>query len=180
MAAHSDNSGLIKLGIAGGALYYAYKQGWLAFLGLGTGTGTPTSTGGTPAGSGTGTPAPTPPVPPVAPAAPSGPPAPSLTSLYTQLVNAVGPAQGAQLASGGQRFGPDDYNSILMGIYPAAGPLPDPNSLFADTGWSRPSAMTIAGYWSKTSQWLQQNKGLSGVNGYSGLAGLAMRQGWGA
>ena len=174
-----DNSGLIKLGIAGAGIWYAYKQGWLSFLGLGTGTGT--TTGSTPA-TGTGTPAPTPPpAPPPSAAAPPplGPPAPSLSSLYTQLVNAVGPAQAAQVASGGQRFGPDDYNAILMQVYPAAGPLPDPNSLFSDTGWSRPSAMPIAAYWSKTSAWLQQNKGLSGLNPYPGLAGLAMRQGWG-
>jgi hypothetical protein len=161
----SDNSGLIKLGIAGAGLYYAYSQGWLSFLGIGSAAAT--STAVPPVSSpGTGQ-------PPVtqAPAAPSAP-LPSLASLYTQLVNAAGAAH-----TPGSNPGPDEYNSLLMGIYPAAGPLPDPNSLFASTGWQRPNGMPIAAYWSITSVWLQQNKGLSGVNGYAGLGALAMRAG---
>jgi hypothetical protein len=171
--AQSDSSGLIKIGVLAGVGWYAYNKGWLSFLGLGTGTGTPT---GTPPAGGAATTPVTPPPAPVTPP-PAGPPLPSLSALYTQLVNAAGPAQAAQLASGGQRFGPDDFNAILVGIYPAAGPLPDPNQLFGDTGWSRPAAMPIASYWAKTSGWLQQNKGLAGVNGYAGLGALAAR--WG-
>jgi hypothetical protein len=174
--AQSDNSGLIKFGVLAGVGWYAYNKGWLSFLGLGTGTGTPT---GTPPAGGAATPPVTPPPAPVTTPPSAGPPPPSLSALYTQLVNAAGPAQAAQLASGGQRFGPDDFNAILVGIYPAAGPLPDPNQLFGDTGWSRPAAMPIASYWAKTSAWLQQNKGLAGVNGYAGLGALAARQrGW--
>jgi hypothetical protein len=163
----ADNSGLIKLGIAGAAAYYAYSQGWLSFLGIGTqAAATPAAV--LPPGSTGGAVSPAAPVD--SPQAPT--PGPSLASLYTSLVNAAGAAH-----SPGSNPGPDEYNSLLMGIYPAAGPLPDPVSLFASTGWARPNGMPIAAYWSLTSVWLQQNKGLSGVNAYAGLGALAMRAG---
>jgi hypothetical protein len=171
--AQSDNSGLIKLGIAGAVGWYAYTQGWLSFLGIGSAAASTT-----PAATSGSTPVPPAATVPQGGATPPAPTGPSLTSLYSQLVAAVGPAQAAQLASGGQRFGPDDYNAILMQIYPEAGPLPDPNQLFGASGWSRPSAMPIATYWAATSQWLQQNKGLSGLNGYAGLGALARQRGW--
>jgi hypothetical protein len=168
----SDNSGLIKLGIAGAAAYYAYSQGWLSFLGIGTAAAPaaagvpPVAVGGSVAAPGAAV-APPPPV-----TAPAGP---SLSSLYTQLVAAAGAAHQP-----GDNPGPDEYNALLTSIYPAAGPLPDPVQLFAGTGWSRPGGMPIAAYWSLTSTWLQANKGLSGLNAYAGLGAIAVRQrGWG-
>jgi hypothetical protein len=167
----SDNSGLIKLGIAGAAAYYAYSQGWLSFLGIGTAAPTTAAGVATPPVAGSVA-APGAAVTPTPPAAVAGP---SLSSLYTQLVAAAGASHQP-----GSNPGPDEYNALLMGIYPAAGPLPDPNQLFAGTGWSRPGGMPIAAYWSVTSTWLQANKGLSGLNGYAGLGAIAMRQrGWG-
>ncbi len=163
----SDNSGLIKLGIAGAAAYYAYSQGWLSFLGIGTPAATTTAGLPSPPVSG-----------PIASAVAANPPAatpagPSLSSLYTQLVAAAGAAHQP-----GDNPGPDEYNALLTSIYPAAGPLPDPVQLFASTGWARPGGMPIAAYWSLTSTWLQANKGLSGLNAYAGLGALAMQRGW--
>ncbi len=163
----SDNSGFIKIGVVGVVGWYAYTKGWLSFLGIGPAAAATPVVPVTPTPTASSQPAQTAAAPP--PAASAGPAAPSLTSLYTQLVNAAGSANVHD---------PDNYNALLVGIYPAAGPLPDPNQLFAGTGWARPAQMPIASYWSLTSAWLQQNKGLAGMNGYSGLGALARKRGW--
>jgi hypothetical protein len=152
----ADNSGMIKIALFGGAAFLAYKQGWLSSIGIGTPS--PTSTSGTatqPVGT-TGSP-----IVPAAPSQPSGAATPTLDSLGAQIVT----------AAGGQSMGPDGFNSILTQIYPAAGPLPDPNQLFGPSGWARPASMGFATYWAITAPWLKANKGLSGI-GRHGLGFL--------
>ena len=168
----SDNSGLIKVAAIGVAAYYAYSQGWLSFLGIGTAAAASTPVV-TPPAAGAVPPVASPVVAPVV-TPPAAPAAPSLDSLGAAIVTAV---KGASV-------GPDDYNYFLTQIYPAAGPLPDPVSLFASTGWARPQPMGFSTYWTITAPWLKANKGLSGygpqgLGGYAGLGAIAMRRGWG-
>jgi hypothetical protein len=93
---------------------------------------------------------------------------PSLDALGAQIVARVGSGSA----------GPDEFNSLLTQIYPAAGPLPDPNQLFAGSGWSRPQTMGFSTYWTATAPWLKANKGLSGFGSYGlGLIGELAAEG---
>jgi hypothetical protein len=157
----ADNSGMIKIAAIGGAAFLAYRQGWLSFLGIGT-----PATAVSPA---TGTPVTAVP----SSVAPAASPVPSLDSVYGSLVQQVGPLNSDHT------MGPDGYNALLIQIYPAAAPLPDPVSLFSGTDWARPAAMPIASYWSRMAPWLQQNRGFAGLGIYGTLGALAMQQrGW--
>jgi hypothetical protein len=174
----ADNSGLIKMGIAGAVAWYAYSQGWLSFLGIGTAAAAAPATAAAPAASPVAAAVP-PLAPPVVPpvTAPAASATPSLDALGAQLVRALGSSANAA------GVGPDAYNAVLTQIYPAAGPLPDPNTLFAGSGWARPQGMTFPVYWTATAPWLKANKGLSGygphgLGGYAGLGAIAMRHGW--
>lgn len=160
----ADNSGFLKIGLFAGAGFLAWQQGWFSKLGIGSQAASPAAG--------------TLPSQPAAGAAVKAPPGPSLSDLYAKLVTAVGAATAATADANGvvTRPGPDEFNAILTQIYPAAGPLPDPGPMFP--GWTRGQAMPIATYWAATSAWLTANRGLSGLNAYSGLAGLAQRRGW--
>jgi hypothetical protein len=115
------------------------------------------------------------PAPPATPPATPPPAAPSLDSLGAAVTKAL----GSQMNAAG--VGPDAYNYAVTSVYPAAGPLPDPNQLFAGTGWARPAAMDFTTYWTYTAPWLKANKGLSGYGGglgaYYALGALARRMG---
>jgi hypothetical protein len=138
-----ETNKMLMLGGAAGALWYFYIR-------------KPDPTTAAPAKTPAGAPAGG-----TAPAA-----GPSLDTLYGQLVAAVGAAHVP-----GDNAGPDEYDALLGQVYPPlAGVLPDPNQLFAGTGWARPSGMPVAAYWSKMAPWLKTNKGLSGV----GLYGLGI------
>jgi hypothetical protein len=142
---------LIKVGLFGVAAYIAYKQGWLAKLGIGAETPATTTarTGGilTTAG-GVETPL-------------TGP-APTLDGLYTRMV-----ALAAK--NGVTTTGPDGWNYYLNETGLVSG-LPDPLEVFP--GVDRTQPMTSAEYWAGMSAWLARNKGLSGPGIFGGLAGL--------
>lgn len=159
----ADGTKVALLGAAGFAVYWFYLRPATASTATPTIPTTPTPP---PTGTGAGT---TPPGSPphlscTAPLVASADgtscvsPPPSLDQLYGQLVNAAG-------AAGVDSHNPDGYNWMLTQILQQAGitvSLPDPNQLFAGSGWSRPDNMPIAFYWSLTAPWLKQNKGLSG------------------
>ena len=158
----ADNSGMIKLAVAGAVAYYAYSQGWFASLGIGTAAAaTPAATPALPAA-------------PVAPAAPVNPNpitgSNTLAGIYSRMIAAAGP-------------GP--YNADVWNTYLAtAGSLtpPDPMPIFtaAVPGFTRSQTLTAAQYWGVMAPALTAQQGLSGMGRvFAGLGAIraTMRRG---
>lgn len=156
----ADNSTLIKVGAVGAALYIAYTQGWLSFLGIGTAaTATPTATPAT-----SGTPATSAGAVPTTPSAAS----PStLDALYTKFL-AAAKAGGSDTGT----LGVDGWGWYLnqSGIT-----APDPMPIFsaAVPGFDRSQQFTITQYWAVMAPALKTQLGLSGLGMYGALAGMA-------
>lgn len=149
--ADSGFNTLIKVGLFGAAAYIAYKQGWLAKLGIGTEQPATTTiqTGGvlTTAG-GVETQL-------IGPAV-------TLDGLYNRMVALASKA-------GITTTGPDGWTYYLAETGLVSG-LPDPAQVFP--GVDRSVAMTPPQYWAGMSAWLKANKGFSGLGIFGGLAGL--------
>lgn len=147
-----SNSGLIKVALIGGAAYFAYRQGWLSFLGLGS----PAVTTAAPA-------------PPVS-TAPPVVGANSLDGIHAQLVAMVKAPAAV-----------DEWDYALNQIMaPLGKTAPDPMPIFsaAVPGFSRGQLLTDAQYWGIMAPALKAQLGLSGLGMYGGLAALSMGSRW--
>jgi hypothetical protein len=158
----ADSSKVLPILLIGGAGYFVYK--WMAT----PSSATPT-TPGTAGTAGTATPA----------AAPASPPQSSYNSLdatYQRLaamVAANGPTDPALSQVQGQwtAKSADVFNYYLGKVsqYNL-----DANGMAAAFGPSAP--LTLGQFWSGASNWLAQNKGLTGIGG-KGLAGIIASRG---
>jgi len=155
----------MKVGLFGAALYLAYSQGWLSFLGLGTAaapaTGTPATAGSTPLAVGVPTPIPV-----------STSPAPvnassTLDALYTKMVTAA-------KAAGTTSTGVDGWGYYLNNSGITA---PDPIPAFsaAIPNFDRSQNFTAPAYWAIMAPALRSQLGLSGLGVYGGLGALMRR-----
>jgi hypothetical protein len=182
----ADNSGLIKIAAIGAAMWLAYTEGWLSFLGIGAASSSATAaTTGTPAASAVAS-------PPAAsvPAITSAPPAPNpkanvLDGIYTAMVKA------ANAPSAG--LGVDAWGYYLNNqLAPLGLQAPDPQPLFSDyitaiNALALPGApvlpafdrstflVTAPIYWGVMAPALRTQLGLSGLGIYGGLGALVRR-----
>jgi hypothetical protein len=142
----ADNSGLIKIGAIGGALFLAYRQGWLAFLGLGPAPAAPATAALAPN-----------------PNAITG--ANTLDGIYQRMVAAA--------PSGPHSI--DEWDVYLKQTDNIAPPDPMPLFTAAVPGFDRSQQVTAAQYWGVMAPALKTQLGLSGLGTYGGLAALSMR-----
>lgn len=145
----ADNSGIIKIGLIGAAAWLAYKQGWLAFLGIGLPVAAPATAA--PAA--------------IAPGAPAAAAPSMLDGIFSRVQSAAG--SGAQLD-------PDEWDWYLNNELAALGKgaAPDPVGIFGQRPFSKVGA---AQWWGPMSAALRSQLGLSGLGIYGGLAALSTR-----
>ena len=145
----ADNSGLIKIGAIGGALFLAYRQGWLGFLGLGPAPAAPVATA----------------------------PAPNPNAITgSNSLDAIVQRIGA--ASKGASFNVDEWGYQLNNELSALGKsAPDPMPIFtaAVPNFDRAQKLSLGQYWGVMAPALKTQLGLSGLGTYGGLAALSMR-----
>jgi hypothetical protein len=142
----SDNSGMIKLGVAAAVAYYAYTKGWFSSLGIGS----PATSAVSPAT-----------------AAPIVPDPNAITGANTVsgiqarvLIVAKAPAEGLPI---------DTWNWYLnQQLAPLGKTAPDPLPLFvaASPGFDRSQLVTAAQYWAVMTPALKAQTGLSGLGMY--------------
>jgi LDH2 family malate/lactate/ureidoglycolate dehydrogenase len=159
-----NNSTFMKVGLFGAALYLAYSQGWLSFLGIGTAAAVPAT--GTPATANplaVGVPTPTP-----VSTSPVNVPS-TLDSAYAKMV-------AAATAAGTTSTGVDGWGYYLNNS--GAGiTSPDPIPAFsaAIPNFDRSQNFTAPQYWAIMAPALRSQLGLSGLGIYGGLGALARR-----
>lgn len=182
----ADNSGIIKVGLFGAALYLAWQQGWLSFLGIGTAAAT-TTTGSTDTTAATAAAAAAAATAKAAAdaatAAATSKPNPKanvLDGIYTAMVKA------ANAPSAG--LGVDAWGYYLnQQLAPLGLQAPDPQPIFAslidglnqlnhtNLVWDRSALVTASTYWTQMAPQLRSQLGLSGLGLYGGLGALMRR-----
>ena len=149
----------IKVGLFGAALYVAYTQGWLSFLGLGTAAAVSSAatTGTAATGAVANPPVASVPVVPVR----------SLDSIYQDMV-------AKATAAGTSSTGVDGWGYYLNQTGVAA---PDPIPAFsaAIPNFDRSQNFTAPQYWAIMAPVLKTQLGLSGLGIYGGLGALMRR-----
>lgn len=164
----ADNSAtFMKLGLFGAALYVAYSQGWLSFLGIGTAAAVPSATGTAATGASANSSVA---VVPVASNPISVTPAstPSLDAIYAGMV-AKAKAAGESSSLGADAWG---YYLNQSGV---TAPDPLPILSAAVPNFDRSQTFTAAQYWAIMAPALQSQLGLSGLGIYGGLGALMRR-----
>lgn len=143
----ADNTGIIKIGIFGAAAYYAYRQGWLSFLGIGT----PAAVA--PATTTLATTVPVNPNPIVG--------ANTVTGIQAATILAAkAPPEGLSV---------DDWGYTLNSVLANQGKVaPDPMPIFTEAvpGFDRSQKLTAAQYWGVMAPALKSQLGLSGLGLY--------------
>lgn len=140
----ADNSGMIKLAVAGAVAYYAYSQGWLSVLGIGK---------------------------PVAAASPATPAAPVNPNAIVGA-NTVAGIQARTIAAAkapSEGLGIDDWSyNLALALAPLNKVPPDPMPLFqaASPGFDRSQKVTAGQYWAVMGPALKSQLGLSGLGLY--------------
>ena len=179
----ADNSGIIKIGLFGAALYVAYSQGWLSFFGIGTSTAsTPATTTGTDTAAAAAAAAAKTAADSATAAAVSkpNPKANVLDGMYTAMVKtANAPSAG---------LGVDQWNYYLnQQLAPLGLQAPDPEPIFSsliaqlnhlnnsNLVWDRGALVTASTYWTQMAPVLRSQLGLSGLGIYGGLGALMRR-----
>lgn len=181
----ADNSGFIKIAAIGAAVYLAYTQGWLSFLGLGTASSASTASTGTPAATGANLPAVSVPVATVATTPPS-PKANVLDGIYTAMVKAANaPSAGLGVDAWGyylnQQLGPLGLSAPdpmpLFQAYVTSISAPPPGGSPGQPATFDRSTYTFSGptYWAVMAPALRSQLGLSGLGLYGGLGALMRR-----
>jgi hypothetical protein len=164
----ADNSAtFMKVGLFGAALYVAYSQGWLSFLGLGTAKAVST-TGTAATGASANSPAAVVPVTSTAVAPSTANTSRSLDAIYADMT-AKAKAAGESASLGVDAWG---YYLNQTGI---TGPDPMPIFSAAVPNFDRSQTFTSAQYWAIMAPALQSQLGLSGLGLYGGL-GAVMRR----
>ena len=157
----ADNT-MIKVAAVGAAVYVAYTQGWLAFLGLGSASSAPST--GTPATSAGANP----PVTGVPATTPANAPTTTLDSLYSTMT------AKAKAAGDTGSLGVDAWGFYLNQAGISA---PDPLPVFAAAipTFDRAQTFTAPAYWAVMAPALKAQLGLSGLGVYGGLGALMRR-----
>ena len=171
----ADNT-MIKVAAVGAAVYVAYTQGWLSFLGIGTAApaAAPATTGGTPAAA--PTPAATPVVAPTV-----DPKANVLDGIYARMVAAAkAPSQGLGMDAWGyylnQQLAPlnlqaPDPMPLFQAYATSISPPPPGGGASQPVTFDRATYLfTAPAYWGVMAPALQSQLGLSGLGVIGGLA----------
>lgn len=179
----ADNSGIIKIGLFGAALYVAYSQGWLSFLGIGTATAsTPATTTGTDTAAAAAAAAAKTAADSATAAAVSkpNPKANVLDGIWAATMKAANaPSAGLSV---------DQWGYYLnQQLAPLGLQAPDPQPVFqalidglnrlnnGNLVWNRGALVTASTYWTQMAPVLRSQLGLSGLGIYGGLGALMRR-----